>query len=345
WCRKLEGKWMDSLRKIKTLDLVDIVGSKMLVERWAEMEMEEGQEPCHFTVRTGRKEWKNVETVVNKAASKLLSGECLLTDSRGEPFSLSTLSPNTLLLVIVVADEEGRKHFSNGKILRIQCEFFLSNSTLYFDLQKLTESPLQESNVRLLKALFADNEESTTSSIFVRNYTENIAVDQLHGKTVLLLISDMDEHPFQSLKDIYSKVKSSDDVEILSIPIPVDVRGRPRQRLQHQVEELPDSDLAGFEIILRNVPWPVLRNPWSLKTEVYYFFEREWGELNPGRLVVVDPNGKICNKNALPLVDTWEAQVYPFSEENMNQLEQQPLEELLGEYILDGLFENWSKYA
>ncbi|KAH9291596.1 hypothetical protein KI387_043216, partial [Taxus chinensis] len=124
-----------------------------------------------------------------------------------------------LWLPEVVADEEGRKHFSTWEDITDSCDnFCCPKSRLYSELQKLTEQP-QESNVKLLRALF-DSEESRTSSIFVRNYTENMGVDELHGKTVLLLISDMVEHPFQSLKEIYSKINTNDDIEILSIPIP-----------------------------------------------------------------------------------------------------------------------------
>ncbi|KAH9307410.1 hypothetical protein KI387_035321 [Taxus chinensis] len=429
-CENLEGKWMDSVVKIKTLDLINIEESQMLLMRWAEMELEkeQGQQSWRFILRTGHKKWKNVDNLY----SKLLSEEYLFTDIRGEPFSLSTVEPNTLLLVMydeqdkdssagswtlleevvkqehsltpfkmiyvgkyfrqlskgftdrimacaslqsdassllfkvlqvttatydylpkflvteVLLDEEGRKCFSKWKNIRDSDEFLLSNSKLYSDLKKLTQPAVQKSNVKLLKALFADVAESTASSIFFRNYTESTGIDQLHGKTVLLLISVMDEHPFECLKEIYSKVISSDNLEILSIPIPVDVRGQPycRSRL-HQLE-LPDSDLAGFENILRNVPWPVLRNPWLLKLTVYYFIEREWGRLNPGILVVVDPNGRICHKNALPLLETWGSQVLPFSEEKMKQLEQrkqveqESLEEHLSEYILNGLFQKWS---
>ncbi|GLJ49520.1 hypothetical protein SUGI_1049540 [Cryptomeria japonica] len=87
----------------------------------------------------------------------------------------------------------------------------------------------------------------------------------------------------------------------------------------------PGSDLAGFESILRKVPWPVLRNPWLLKTEVYYFLIGEyWGHWNPTILVVIDPTGRILNKNAVLLVKRWGAEVYPFTDEKMKQLERQP---------------------
>lgn len=233
----------------------------------------------------------------------------------------------------VAADEEGRKHFSTWKHITGSCvDFLLSKSTLYSNFKKLIETP-QESNVKLLRALF-DTAESRTNSIFVRNYTEHIGVDGFPGKTVLLFISVMDQHPFQYLTEVYSKVKANDDMEIISIPIPAEVRGG----LQKRGED--HADLSGFEIILRSVPWPVLRNPWLLKTEVFYFFQREWSELNPAILVVVEPNGTIRNKNALPLVEKWGAEAYPFTEQKTKQLElldQEPLEDRLGEYIVNAL--------
>lgn len=469
WCRKLEGKWMDSVGKIKTLDLVSILGSEMLVQRWGEMEKEKGEESWHFAIRTrfaaiyrqhsdpegmtctkvsnhedrgdrdwprqrnesdvsstnisvGIQEWKNVENMLGKVASKLLTGHCLLTDSQGKPFSLSTVAPSTVVLVMYrnhedswsgpwklleevvkhehplpfqmiyvgkyfgklsksfanrimayategsdagslfsevlevttggssdtwsgflvtkVVAEGGRKNFSTWKDITDSCvDFLLSKTRLYTHLQKLIEAPA-ESNVKLLRALF-DTEESKMSSMFLRNYTEPMGVDGLRGKTVLLFVSVMDQHPFHFLTEIYSKAKTNDDMEILSIPIPVEVQGRSLMAGE-SVVGLPDSDLAGFESILKTVPWPVLRNPWLLRQEVYYFFQRKCSELNPAILVVVEPNGRIRNKNAMPLVKTWGAEVYPFTEEKMRQLElldQQPLEEKLSEHILNALLQ------
>ncbi|KAH9303618.1 hypothetical protein KI387_008022, partial [Taxus chinensis] len=234
----------------------------------------------------------------------------------------SSIDSPEFVLTEVVADEEGRKKFSTWKKIDSFVEFLLSKSRFYSHLQKLTEAPVQEGNVMLLRALFAEVAESTRSSIFVRNYTENMGVDELHGKTVLLLIhldehGFIDEHLFKSLTDIYSKSKMNDDMEILSIPIPAEIRGKYQWR--------PGSDLAGFESIIKNVPWPVLRNPWSLKTEAYYFLMGEyWGQHIPAILVVMEPSGKICRRNALPLVKRWGAEVYPFTEEKMKQLEQLP---------------------
>lgn len=439
---------MDSVGKIKTLDLVSILGSEMLVQRWAQMEKENGEESWHFAIRTRivaiykqcsdpegmtytteirqkNEEWKNVENVLSKVASKLFTGRCLLADSQGEPFSLSTVAPSTVLLVMYrdhkdswsgpwklleevvkhthplpfqmiyvgkyfgnlskgfaerimayaaeesdagslfskvlevttgdssdtwsrflvtkVVAEEGRKNFSTWKDITDSCvDILLSKSTLYSHLQKLIETPPAESNVKLLRALF-DTEETKTSSMFLRNYTEPMGVDGLRGKTVLLFVSVMHQHPFHFLTEIYSKAKPNDDMEILSIPIPVEVQGRSLMGEESTVVGLvPDSDLAAFDSILKNVPWPVLRNPWLLRQEVYYFFQRKCSELNPAILVVVEPNGRIRNKNAMPLVEMWGTEVYPFTEEKMRQLEQldqQPLEEKLSEYILNAILQ------
>ncbi|KAH9303619.1 hypothetical protein KI387_008023, partial [Taxus chinensis] len=51
WCEVLQGKWMDRVVLIKTLELVNIVGSPLLVHRWAEMA--EGGESWRFAVKAG----------------------------------------------------------------------------------------------------------------------------------------------------------------------------------------------------------------------------------------------------------------------------------------------------
>lgn len=57
-------------------------------------------------------------------------------------------------------------------------------------------------------------------------------------------------HKFQSLREIYSKINTNDDMEILSILFLVEVGGKSTHLLQQQVTILPDSDLADFESIL-----------------------------------------------------------------------------------------------
>ena len=44
--------------------------------------------------------WEIVENMLYNSASKLFTADCLLTDSHGEPFSLSTVAPDTVLLLL-----------------------------------------------------------------------------------------------------------------------------------------------------------------------------------------------------------------------------------------------------
>ncbi|XP_057847217.1 uncharacterized protein LOC131057042 [Cryptomeria japonica] len=109
---------------------------------------------------------------------------------------------SNFVLTDVVTDEEDSKHFSKWEDTTHSCvESWLTESSFYSELHNMTIEP-QDSNEKLLRTLIS-SAESRTSAVFLRNYIEKVGVDQLRGKTVLLLISLIDEHPFESLKEIY----------------------------------------------------------------------------------------------------------------------------------------------
>lgn len=102
-CYMLEGKWMESMVKMKTLQVLVIRGSTLLEERWEEIQRQWDQSwSCAVHTRQGV---SNKENVLKQSQSEF---DRLLINERGEPVHISDLHPNTLLLVLF----DGRDYFS-----------------------------------------------------------------------------------------------------------------------------------------------------------------------------------------------------------------------------------------
>eukprot|EP01018_Ginkgo_biloba_P001072 Gb_13428 [translate_table: standard] len=197
-------------------------------------------------------------------------------------------------------DERGYKSFSSWKDISqyyLLKEFILSRSETYLYIKNLVETNSIEgsdSHVKLLGALLQTPEEP--NSPLIKNSTEKMSVDDLQGKLILLLIGGAHDHPFWSLTEMYVESHDGYNYEIVSIPIRT------------------EQDWYYFEGILNSVPWPVISNPRSIKSGLLYFFEKDW-KYSPFSpiLVVVEPNGRISNKNALPMVERLGVEAHPFT--------------------------------
>eukprot|EP01018_Ginkgo_biloba_P000681 Gb_36230 [translate_table: standard] len=202
----------------------------------------------------------------------------------------------------VEEDKEGRKHFSSWKDLSkgdSLRKFVLSKSETYLRLKHLVETrsvEVQESNIKLLRALLETDSEEKDFVLVKNNADHKVNVEDLQGKLVLLYISDYYFHPKSLLTEMYVEFHDQYGFEIVSIPLDINI---------HMWSD--------FQKIVNNVPWPVISNPWSMKPASLYFIEEEWRCSPNTILVVVEPNGKISNKNALPMVERFGALAYPFT--------------------------------
>eukprot|EP01018_Ginkgo_biloba_P022307 Gb_22489 [translate_table: standard] len=387
-CPKLDGKWMESVMKIKTVDFVDIKGSQKLVEKWAEIDQNAGAGSSHLAVSTG-KDSENSERIIKKISSRFFCDEWPLRTFEGELFHPSTIQSNTVLLVIcdfdntrdlcsyanlqiwkimekIVVDEiqinsdyvkiiyvgkylsglptniassvtayasdnsdahvffhrvlsvfkgsdfdrsddhcyfiatevdEDGKQFS--KLTDSWEELIFSKSDTYRSIKSLVESP-QDSNINLLRVFLEPTQ--GTSFPLINSNTEEVNVDWLEGKVVLLFISTpgqfYNSSSVSSLTEMYGEVQGGNNFDIVSIPI------------------ILDANSKDFERISKDVPWLIIQNPWLLKSAVFYFFLNDcnysMGMEHDPILVVVDPKGRISNKNALPMVESLGADAYPF---------------------------------
>lgn len=419
-CHMLEGKWMESMVNMKTLQIVKIRGSPMLKERWEEIQRQ-GDHSWSFAVFTGKgssnKESK--EHILKQLQSKI---DSILTNGR-----LSDLPLNTLLLVMfdgweyvsydwpsslieenindiqtnfemiyfgdrfnqlpkkmadrilghspansnaqalfqkvlaafgveqnsrsyemsakIVNDEKGVKYLSCWELLSEKSveELVMKKCGRYHKLKHLVEKP-GESNLELLRELFASGEEESTLG-FLKNDASEVRVEELEGKTILLHIRPANIRceilPLQSLMEMYVAEKERLDFEIITIPI---------------MREGTTGTTLVFEEILRQVPWLVLQNPWQLKSIIKFFLVEDcaawlyedkmaWDRWHPGIMRVIESNGRIAAHNPalLRMVNTWQAKAYPFTEEKRKELEEEERNQIKAVSNLEFLFRDQVK--
>lgn len=103
YCHMLEGKSIDNLLKMKRLQIINIQGSSLLVNRWEELQRE-GNQSLFTAVYTGK---DLSEEEKEKLFPKLLSElDDLLVDENKNPFRISKLPPNKVSLVMFHSDPD-----------------------------------------------------------------------------------------------------------------------------------------------------------------------------------------------------------------------------------------------
>eukprot|EP01018_Ginkgo_biloba_P001070 Gb_13429 [translate_table: standard] len=333
-CTKLKEKWIESIVEIKTLSFVDIKGSEMLIKRWQELEEAGGS--WHMAVRTGQ-DLENVEKILNKLASPFFNDEWSLIDCHDKPFCASTLRCNTILLFVV--DRRDRSNPSWWPIEDVCHEQITSdhNIQIIYIGQYISEMPVILKDRTLAYAshnspacVFLDRalsivghdfpydpsidcdfittkletESEEKDFLLVKHNTDQkVNVEDLQGKLVLLYIAEYHAHlnSFMiEMREIYVEFHDKYGYEVVSIPLNIN-----RGALQRW---------SNFQEIVNNVPWLVMSNPWLMKSATMCFIEDEWQykQYEP-MLVVVEPNGRISNKNAMPMVKRFGAEAYPFT--------------------------------
>lgn len=247
----------------------------------------------------------------------------------------------------IVNDEKGVKYLSCWELLSEKSveELVMKKCGRYHKLKQLVEKP-EESNLELLRELFASGEEESTLG-FLKNDASEVRVEELEGKTILLDIRPANIRceilPLQSLMEMYVAEKERLDFEIITIPI-----------MQKDTRHCLVS-----EEILRQVPWLVLQNPWQLKSVIKFFLVEDcaayfeycnppkmaWDRWHPGIMRVIENNGRIAGHNPalLRMVNTWQAKAYTFTEEKRKELEEEERNQIKAVSNLEFLFRDQVK--
>ncbi|KAH9290212.1 hypothetical protein KI387_034329, partial [Taxus chinensis] len=249
-----------------------------------------------------------------------LAFETILSKVIGPSYSYG--SPDYAIITTVI-EKEGAKQFSKWE--NISSLFHERNfkSENYVRIKRLTEVA-QKSNIELLKSLLV-----TQGKYFLLvNNSKQVSIESLEGKVVLLLISRLNIFPIEicALKEIYIKTCNKQQFEVVWMPI---------------VDAYHDT-WGPYVRAVEYMPWPAMRDPWSIEPAVLKFVREDLDFENSPLLVLVDKKGRFsCNHNFKQVVERWGVESYPFTVEKVNQLKRTQLDELKAKSSIEVLFQNF----
>ncbi|KAJ4963954.1 hypothetical protein NE237_023893 [Protea cynaroides] len=141
------------------------------------------------------------------------------------------------------------------------------------------------------------------------NKPKNVNLENFQGNTVGFFITEFNvkEEDISVLKDTYNQDKKK-GFEVLWIPV-VD-----------QSIEWKDELLDDREKVARKMPWWSLTSPLSGNNPVWWYIKQDWQFQRTSMLVVLDKYAKVIHTNALPMVNYWREEAYPFSIETEAKL-------------------------
>ncbi|CAA2995441.1 Hypothetical predicted protein [Olea europaea subsp. europaea] len=158
-------------------------------------------------------------------------------------------------------------------------------------------------NMKILKMIIRARENQMPIFDGTRRINERLEV--LRMKYVLLLVSDLDlpHEELNILHLIYNQQSMRHEYEVLWLPI-----------VDHATSMGPTQDRQ-FLDLRSSMPWYSVDHP-SLVNPVAIRYAREiWNFSHMPMLVVLDPQGRVANVNALPMMWIWGSVAFPFTKE------------------------------
>ncbi|KAJ0075848.1 hypothetical protein Patl1_33315 [Pistacia atlantica] len=159
-------------------------------------------------------------------------------------------------------------------------------------------------NIQVMKGLIYANEDQLP---LLKGDTETrVSIEALKNKIVLLLISDMyitDEQLF-ILKKMYitnDPTRVGNQCEMVWIPV-VD-RSTPWTHAKQDQ----------FETRELRMPWYSVYHPLMIDIAVIMYIQEVWQFKKNPIIVVLHPQGKVVNSNALPMIQIWGGPAFPFT--------------------------------
>ncbi|XP_039034653.1 protein SIEVE ELEMENT OCCLUSION B-like [Hibiscus syriacus] len=160
-------------------------------------------------------------------------------------------------------------------------------------------------NIKILKALIYAKDDQPP--LWDGTSKRRVSIELLRRKSVLLLISDLEipDKELLILQQIYNDSRGQTGVEsqyeVIWIPI-VD-RSTP----------FDDMKRKQFESVQAMMPWHSVVHPSMIQPAVIRYIKEVWGFSKKPLLVVLDPQGKVVNHNAMHMLFIWGSSAYPFT--------------------------------
>ncbi|XP_052205367.1 protein SIEVE ELEMENT OCCLUSION B-like [Diospyros lotus] len=175
----------------------------------------------------------------------------------------------------------------------------------YQTLVRLFETPHID-NTKILRALIYAREDQLP--LIDGSTKRRVSIDVLRRKIVLLFISDLD--------------LAQDEIFILQ-QMYTDARQNPtRDESQYEVVWLPVVDRSTpwdsekqtrFETLQAMMPWYSVFHPSQLDPAVVKYIKEAWHFNKKLLLVVLDPQGRVVNHNAIHMLLIWGSLAFPFT--------------------------------
>lgn len=175
----------------------------------------------------------------------------------------------------------------------------------YQMLVRLFETPHLD-NMKILRVLIYSKDDQPP--LFDGSTKKRVNVDVLRRKNVLLLVSDLDlSHEELSILDqMYQEsrqhpTRMESQYEVVWLPV-VDVSTPWTEQRQQQ-----------FEALQAMMPWYTVYHPSLLDPAVIRYIKEVWHFNKKPLLVVLDPQGRVANPNALHMMWIWGSMAFPFT--------------------------------
>ncbi|KAJ6911467.1 protein SIEVE ELEMENT OCCLUSION B-like [Populus alba x Populus x berolinensis] len=175
----------------------------------------------------------------------------------------------------------------------------------YLTLVRLFES-VHIDNMKILKALIYAKDDQLP--LFDGSTKKRASLDLLRRKSVLLLISDLEpsQEEFLMLQQIYSEAReqpgrAESQYEIVWLPV------MDRSTLWNETNKKQYEDFQS------SMPWYSVYHPSLLDVAVIRYIKEVWHFNKKPLLVVLDPQGKVVNPNAIHMMWIWGSLAFPFT--------------------------------
>lgn len=129
-------------------------------------------------------------------------------------------------------------------------------------------------------------------------------MEALKGKTVLLLISDLEisDEEITKISHFYQESRSKTELQYEIVWLPIVEK-------MEETEELKKK----FLDLKCKMPWHALEHPRLIKPGFVKYVREEWSYSKKSIMVSIDQRGKMSHQNAFHMMWTWGNAAYPFT--------------------------------